>query len=98
MNLPIIFADQTKNETDLGYPFATDADLAQKNKEDFYKLSKRLEELYIAAGQMPAAQGEAFRHIAARDIEKHMRAYLKYAHAERYERDSLAVQQVARAV
>ena len=70
---------------DHGYPFSSNAQLEQKNKEDFYKLSKCLEEIYLAAGRMPKAQGEAFRHIAARNLEAEMRMLLLYASARKYE-------------
>jgi hypothetical protein len=82
---------------DHGYPFSSDAQLEQKNKEDFYKLSKCLEEIYLAAGRMPTAQGEAFRHIAARNLDAEMRMILLYASARKREQPCPQGQQYAEA-
>ena len=89
------FADNTEREiyhkifshlngqADYGYPFSSDAQLEHKNKEDFYQLAKCLEEIYLAAGRMPKAEGEAFLHIAARNLSVEMRMHLLYASARK---------------
>jgi hypothetical protein len=64
---------------DQGYSFSSDDELVKSHLKGFYEMSKTIQQINLAAGRMPKAEGDAFRHVVARDINEQLRLYLKYA-------------------
>ena len=73
-----------RQEADHGYPFSSDERLVKAHLKGFYNASKAIEEINRAAIKMPRAEGDAFRFIAARDLNERLAMYLEFARDHEY--------------
>jgi hypothetical protein len=69
-----------RHETDGGYPFKSDAEIVEANMQAFLTTESTLRLIERAAAKMPKSEGEAFRHIAHRDIQRRIWRYVEFAH------------------
>ena len=62
-----------------GYPFNSDDEIVKMNMEAFLTTGSMVRLIERAASKMPKSEGEAFRHIAYRDLQKRMWMYVHFA-------------------
>lgn len=65
---------------DHGYPFKSDEEIVDMNMKAFLTTGSTLWLIERAAIKMPKAEGDAFRHIVYRDLQKRMWRYVEFAH------------------
>ena len=69
-----------RREADHGYPFDSDEKIIRSNMEAFLITESTLRLIERAADKMPKSEGDAFRHIAYRNLQRQMWRYLQFAH------------------
>lgn len=70
---------------DHGYPFGTKDEMVKLHIHGNLAAHGTLRLIERAAGKMPKAEGDAFRYIAYRDLNKRMEMYLKLAEQCEYQ-------------
>jgi hypothetical protein len=73
-----------QREADHGYPFLSDADLIEQNTQGLLRVQELCLDLEAAAAKMPAAYGQAFRHLAYEDINSRLAMYVRLAKQREY--------------
>jgi hypothetical protein len=67
-------------EANHGYAFSSDEEITKMNMEAFLTTESTLRLIERAANKMPKSEGDAFKHIMHRELQKVMWRYVEFAH------------------
>lgn len=76
-----------RGEAGHGYAFHSDEEIVDSNMRAFLATESMLRLIERAASKMPKSEGDAFRHIAYRDLQKRMWTYVEFAHERMHPSD-----------
>jgi hypothetical protein len=68
-----------RQEANHGYPFGSDEQIVERNMTAFLATGSMVRLIEQAASKMPKSEGDAFRHIAYRDLQERMWRYVEFA-------------------